>query len=157
MNGKTMGTRPEAAAGAVSAMSATTGHGEETLLILDKGGNIEFCGTPGFFGYGGDNTHSDMGALSIRKLIPGLALRRNTPGYNMAYVNFWFGDNAWQSFEGRSADGRSFDVELRLQVTRIQNKHWLLAHVRHPAAQPCAAPEAPPTSQPLLSLVAMAA
>ena len=153
MNRKMRGGHPELDVAADSARSRTAAQGEEALLILDKGGNIEFCGSPGFFGYGSEEANS----LSIRKLIPGLALRRNTPGYNMAYVNFWFDDNAWKSFEGRSADGRTFEVEVRLQVTRIQHKHWLLAHVRHPAGQRRAAPETLPAPQALLSLVALAA
>lgn len=150
MNCTTIGTRSEATAGAVPDVAA---HSEQALLILDKGGDIQFCGAPGFFGYASDEAF----ARSIRELVPGLALRSNTPGYNLAYVNFWFDGDAWRRFEAVTPDGRPFEVEISLQATRIQNKHWLLAHVRHAAVQPCAAPEAPSATPPVLTLVARAA
>ena len=151
MNCETIGTRSEADAGAVPPIPDMTGQTEQALLILDRSGDIQFCGAPGFFGYKGDETLS----LSIRRLIPDLALRRSTPGYNLAYVNFWFEGGTWQRFEAVTPEGQRFAVELCLQVTRIQHKHWLLAHVRKAGARPVAA--LTQSAQTALTLLALAA
>ncbi|WP_181358905.1 PAS domain S-box protein [Pseudothauera lacus] len=98
------------------------------LIVLDKYARIRFCSLAAerIFGH---RAHEVLGT-EVTALIPGLPLRNNTPGYNLAYATFQRGNGLSHCFLGRHASGGEFALDVALATTRLQGKHGLVVALR---------------------------
>ncbi len=78
-------------------------------------------------------------------LVPTLYLRDATPGFNIAYAQFWLNCGPWQRHILRTLDGRLQNVEIGLSVAVLGSKHYLCVTLR-------TAPQADNGSRDLLRL-----
>ncbi len=106
--------------------------GERTILILDTRANIRFCSRPRLFGYSGD----ELCERPIRFLVPSLALRESTPGYNVAYARFWANHGLWQRHPVCIRGGSDIPVDIRLEPLVFDRRHCLIAELRAPRQAP---------------------
>lgn len=108
--------------------------GDHALLILDDKGRIQFCGDPVLLG--NDDSTVVIG-MPVSLFIPTLSLRERTPGYNLAYVDFWFAGNVWRRHEVRTRQGLTCHLDVTLRAAAREGRHWFIGLIRrhhHPAA-----------------------
>lgn len=109
--------------------------GDQALLILDERGCIQFCGDARLLGQDEDA----ISGTPVNKLIPSLNLREKTPGYNVAYVDFWFAGDVWRRHEARTPGGHPVHVDITLRATLTGGRHWFVGLIRrlHHPSQDC--------------------
>lgn len=100
---------------------------DHAVLVLDSLGYICFCTNPRMLGGASVALHG----RPIAMLIPTLRLRADTPGYNVAYANFWAVHGSWQHHAMRLVDGRCLNFELCLNSVILAGKYYLLLLLRN--------------------------
>lgn len=105
-------------------------HVGRALLMLDEGGRVKYC-SPEAARWFGVSAQALLG-LPVTRLLPGLPIRPDTPGYNLALVTFQFRDGRWQGLTARDAAGGEFPVEATLAAMELDAGHLLLLELRAP-------------------------
>ncbi|MFO1319351.1 MAG: diguanylate cyclase [Burkholderiales bacterium] len=100
-------------------------------VLLDGGGRISFANAVAAELFGQPLT--ELIDLPIAALIPDLPLRDGTPGYNAAFVRFWFADGRWVPF--RCADGArgTRRIEVAIESCRLQDRRAFVLSLRQAA------------------------
>lgn len=114
---------------------------EDASLILDIRGHIRFCSAPVGQLFGCDVSH--LMGVSINMLIPGIPLRTQTPGYNLAYVSFCASDGEWRACRGLHATGEHVLLETLVDSTTMERESGFVVALRRPlvfAAEPMPSP-----------------
>lgn len=102
----------------------------EVVLVLDARSRIQHCDRHNPF-IDWDETWTEK---PINALIPDLPLREQTPGYNIAYVRYWFANHAWQRHLARSVRGALLPVDLHLRTIPLGRGYCLLGTLRFAVA-----------------------
>lgn len=102
------------------------GQMHDVALVLDARSRIQHCDPQNPF-IDWDETLNEK---PINALIPGLPLREQTPGYNIAYVRYWFADYAWQRHLILSAGGMLVPVDVHLRTVALARSYCLLGTLR---------------------------
>jgi hypothetical protein len=84
------------------------------MLILDEGGSIRWCSRSACQAFG--RSRDELSGTAIRALIPALALGAKTPGYNVAYVTFWFAGGRSRLLRGIDEKGLPFTLDVSVAV-----------------------------------------
>ncbi len=99
---------------------------DKIMFILDARGRVQFCSDPLPFASPGEG----LIGQSFRQLVPGLPLRERTPGYNVAYTRFSFGDDRWRRLPVKTVNDTFALAEIRVTPIPIEHGHCLLGLVR---------------------------
>lgn len=102
----------------------------KATMLLDLEGKVVFCDEAGASMFRG--CVADLLGRRIDSLVADLPLDRNTPGYNLAYVDFSFSTEHWQRFRGFNLEGRVFPLELSMSAVALDGRHAFLLHLRRP-------------------------
>ncbi|WP_169132064.1 PAS domain-containing protein [Aromatoleum evansii] len=97
------------------------------IVVLDTHGIVRFCTTDAAQVFGGEV--GDLVGRPVASLVAELKLRRDTPGYNVAYALFCFPRQQWRTVQAMTHDGRPFLLELSISLARIDRTHHLLLSV----------------------------
>jgi hypothetical protein len=95
-------------------------------MVLDAAARIHYCSDPSALGYRSE----DLVGRCLRDLLPKLPLRTQTPGYNVAYAKFWFGQGQQQVHDLVLSSGERIPCELRLLHLAVAKRNLLLADLR---------------------------
>lgn len=103
-------------------------------LGLDAHGDIRTCNSPAaeLLGVSGQDLHG----RPITALIPALPLRRNTTGYNLAYVGLWYANGARRHLLGVNPEGRALPLEIAVDVLKAGKSISYLVGMQPAAAAP---------------------
>jgi diguanylate cyclase (GGDEF)-like protein/PAS domain S-box-containing protein len=104
--------------------------GDQALLVIDVHGLIRHCTARA----GGLLTQSPA-ALRGRpctEVLPDLPLRRQTPGYNLAYLMMAYAPGDWHQGDVLAGDGRQLRLDLSLTVLNLGKHFWILVGLRLP-------------------------
>ena len=102
----------------------------EACLELDADGEIRASNSPAAELLGGDR--QELRGRPITALIPALPVRRNTTGYNVAYVGLWHANGARRQLQGVRHDGRALPLDIALSVLKAEKSISYLVQ-RRPA------------------------
>jgi len=95
-------------------------------LVLDSRARICHCDHTDAIGRSGD----ELLHQPIRRTIPGLPLSTITPCYNVAFVRFWFAEEAWRHYLCTTPQGRSLAIDLNMRLIAHDRRFFLLALIR---------------------------
>jgi PAS domain S-box-containing protein len=101
-------------------------------LGLDADGEIRACNSAASDLLGG-SAH-DLRGKPITALIPALPLRRNTTGYNVAYIGLWYAHGARRRLLGVHRDGL-LPLEIGVTVVNTGKPPSYLVGMQRPAAE----------------------
>lgn len=104
--------------------------GDQALVVIDPHGSIRHC-TARAGALLARPPETLQGRL-VTELLPGLPLRRHTPGYNLAYLMMTFAQGAWHQGRALTGDGRQLQVELSLMVVNLGKHFGVLVSLRQP-------------------------
>jgi diguanylate cyclase (GGDEF)-like protein/PAS domain S-box-containing protein len=107
---------------------------DQAMVMVDAHGLIRHCSRGA-----GELLASPPQAVrgkSLSKLMPDLPLRRETPGYNLAYLIMNYAPGAWHAGCIRTAEGRPVLVEFSMVPMRLGRQTWLLLNLREKSPEP---------------------
>jgi len=97
---------------------------EGPIAVLDKYGIVSFS-TPAM----GDLfkcSQRELEGRDVASLIPGLPLKTLTPGYNLAFADFWGNRGELLKFKGHSPNGERIPLAVSLNKLNIDNTPLIL-------------------------------
>lgn len=97
---------------------------ETAVMLLDACGRIGYCSLPEVL----SANEGELEGKFVNAFIPGLPLRPRTPGYNVAYVRFYFGDG-WKSMQVTTSEG-STSVEVKIKAIPMNHSYCFVVLVR---------------------------
>jgi diguanylate cyclase (GGDEF)-like protein/PAS domain S-box-containing protein len=131
--GEVLETNLGSMAGSIAALTGSNpsayAESDQSALILDRQGNICYCNNLWMLGGASEELHGKP----IAMLVPTLALRAGTPGYNVAYAHFWSARGLWQRHAMKILDGSCLSVEMCLSSVVLDGKYYLLLLLRSAA------------------------
>lgn len=101
--------------------------GEPTLL-LDINGHIRFCNAAARALFCRDG--ESLVGRAVSCILPALKLTNATPGYNVAYVAFWYPGDRWHAILGVDSHGDPVALEIALHELRLRDGHMFVATLR---------------------------
>jgi diguanylate cyclase (GGDEF)-like protein/PAS domain S-box-containing protein len=103
---------------------------DPAILVVDVRGQVRHCtgGAAGLLGRSPTAVHGS----ALSELMPELPLRRETPGYNLAYLILNFGPDLWHEMSVLGADGQSRVLMMSFAVLHLDRHNWLLVSLREP-------------------------
>lgn len=109
--------------------------GRYGALILDGLGKVHSCNkiAADMFGVDGD----DMCGRSISDFISNFSQSKGSPSYAIRHIAYLCEVREWARFAATNAQGRPFEIELKLSRVRIlERDHFLLTFRAFPAVLP---------------------
>jgi len=103
---------------------------DPAVAILDQHGVVAFCSATV-----GKLLKRDCQELIGRQashLFPELPLKKQTPGYNLAFAAFWGSAAAWLEVEGLSPEGRFVPLEASLKRISLDGNPFIMLGLRSP-------------------------
>jgi hypothetical protein len=111
---------------------------DQAIVAVDPSGTIRHCST------GAAKLLEHLpGALQGRPLtdvLPSLALRPRTPGYNLAYLLMNYGCGGWHSCVAPLAQAADAELELSVVVMHLGKRPWILLGLRRAGDEDAAEP-----------------
>lgn len=96
------------------------------MLLLDARGNVRFCSDADAL----QRAEGDIAGRPVGELIDGLPLRQGTPGYNVAYVRFAYGDGTRRRLALKLPEGGSRPIDVGVRPLWMDRGYCLLVQVR---------------------------
>lgn len=119
-----------------SRLDRNAAHAEPALAVLNKQGIVRFSNPAmaRLFGC----SHEDLDGREVGTLLPGLPIRKRTPGYNLAFAEFCGRQAGGLDIVGCSPTGMSIPVKVALRKVRIDRNDLILLglHVASMPAEP---------------------
>lgn len=106
----------------------------EACLGLDADGEIRACNSPAAELL--DGSRQDLRGRPITAFIPALPLRRNTTGYNLAYIGLWYANGERRPLIGVRPDGRALPLEIAVNVLKQEKSISYLVGMQPAATEP---------------------
>lgn len=97
---------------------------EGPMAVLDKYGIVSFS-TPAM-GQMFKCSQRELEGRDVASLIPGLPLKTLTPGYNLAFADFWGNKGELLKFKGHSPNGERIPLAVSLNKLSIDNTPLIL-------------------------------
>lgn len=97
-------------------------------MLLDASGRI--CHANGWMADRFDAAALRRDAVPVTDLVPELPLRAGTPGYNTAYVRFWFAGGRWVPFDCVDAGGEVCRIDLSIEECCLADRRGFLLMAR---------------------------
>lgn len=104
----------------------------DATLAFDLHARVRFCSAAARAMIGRQSSQVLDEAISA--LIPSLPLRAGTPGYNAAYIAFWFGRHRWHTYQVLDARRRAIAVDLTIEPAAIAGAPCFVLSMRQPPA-----------------------
>lgn len=101
---------------------------EQPTLLLDVNGYIRFCNAAARALFCRDG--ESLVGRAISAVLPALKLTDATPGYNVAYVAFWYPEGRWHAILGIDSHGDPVALEIALHELRLRDGHTFVATFR---------------------------
>lgn len=92
------------------AATAAASFEQDATIAIDALGQVRFCSAAAqaLLGRSKEQVHLHP----IAALIPDLPIKAKTPGYNAAFIAFWFGNGRWRRHEALDGHRRPISVEV---------------------------------------------
>lgn len=103
---------------------------DQAMIVIDARGLIRHCST-GAGEFLGSPSRSMCGR-GLGEVLPGLPLRGETPGYNLAYLLMNHPPGAWHAGWVRAPGGEPRRVELSIALMHLGGQAWILMALREP-------------------------
>jgi hypothetical protein len=100
----------------------------EPTLLLDVKGHIRFCNAAARALFCRDG--ESLVGRAVSCVLPALKLTDATPGYNVAYVAFWYPEDRWHAILGIDSHGDPVALEIALHDLRLRDGHTFVATLR---------------------------
>lgn len=97
---------------------------EPAIVVLDKHGVVTFSSAAA--GALFQASPEQLEGLDMASLLPGLPLKRDTPGFNLAFADFWGSDGIWLDFKGALPNGQRIPLAVSLRKLRVENSYSIL-------------------------------
>ena len=97
---------------------------EPAIAVLDKHGVVTFSSAAA--GALFQASPDQLEGLEMARLLPGLPLKRDTPGFNLAFADFWGRDGIWLDFMGALPNGQPIPLAVSLRKLRVENSYSIL-------------------------------
>ena len=107
---------------------------DQAMVVVDAHGLIRHCSGEAAELFAA-SPHALRGR-SLADVMPQLPLRRETPGYNLAFLLMNFAPGAWHRASVRAHDGSARVVEFSLALMRLGRQTWLLMNLREARQEP---------------------
>lgn len=104
------------------------------MAVLDKYGIVSFS-TPAMGEIFKCSQH-ELEGRDVASLIPGLPLKTLTPGYNLAFADFWGNKGELLKFKGHSPNGERIPLAVSLNKLSIDNTPLILLRLS-PGSEGC--------------------
>lgn len=101
---------------------------EPAVALLDKRGIVSFS-SPAM----GNLFHTSQELLEgheVSTLLPGLPLKKTTPGYNLAFADAWEHEATWRKLKGLSPSGDDILLEISLKKLSMNTDQYILLGMR---------------------------
>lgn len=97
---------------------------ESPMAVLDKYGVINFSSPS--MGKLLNRSQNEIDGRDVASIIPGLPLKTITPGYNLAFADFWGRNGELLQFNGHSAKNNHLSLAVSLKKLCIDNTPLIL-------------------------------
>jgi len=97
---------------------------EFATVVLDAAGTVECCNAAAddLFGVGSGK----LVGRELAGLVPGVPIRPETPGYNIAYATFSAGCGSVRSALVRRSDGSALHVNIRFERPQMRDSRSIM-------------------------------
>lgn len=106
--------------------------GKDAAMVLDDHGHVLFCNREGATIF--DGTPDKLAGKHLSEFVVNIRLNAWAPGGNVAYATYIGRRNQWREYCVLDSTGRSFPVELLLDVLIVNLRYLILLWVRTPAS-----------------------
>ena len=103
---------------------------QDATLAIDALGQIRFCSAAAQSLLG--RTKEQVHLHPIAALIPELPIKAKTPGYNAAFIAFWFCDGRWRKHEALDGNRRPVTVEVSVAPVEMGTERGYVVALRRP-------------------------
>lgn len=101
---------------------------EPAVALLDKRGVVSFSSPA--LGTLFKISPEQLEGLEMVTLLPGLPLKKKTPGFNLAFAESWEHEAAWRQLNGLSPNGDCIILEVSLKKLSMNTDQYILLGVR---------------------------
>jgi len=114
-------------------LAALGGAREDAAMVLDDHGEVLFCNGTGAMIF--SSTPEQLTGKHVSEFVLDARLNAGTPGSNVAYAAYTGRRNQWREYCVLDPAGRSFPVELLLDVLVVKLRYLILLWVRTPVGR----------------------